>query len=212
MGEGQDQRKTKSHFRVCIWGSWTLMTCMIHHWPVSLVMWDKPGAPGPAMLFSSSPAPLSVAMCNLSTFRVHLTFLLTSHRVKDRFVCAGHLLFSCWHTQCNHRTSAEIPAPLLQSLICRQHYIIIWKHQAQDRKGTRIESADWTALFMCKEAKIMKYVQNWKKRHDQFDKHDWVEKWVLPCFNCTYWSFSASVSWVSYYFMSSLTLYNLHRH
>lgn len=48
---------------------------------------------GPTALLSCSPAPLSVVMCNLSTFRIHLTFLLTRHRLKDRFVCPGHLLY-----------------------------------------------------------------------------------------------------------------------
>lgn len=48
---------------------------------------------GPTVLCSCSPAPLSVVMCNLSAFRIHRTFLLTRHRPKDRFVCAGHLWY-----------------------------------------------------------------------------------------------------------------------
>lgn len=48
-------------------------------------------AQGASLLLSCSLASWLVVMCNLSSFRIHLTFLLSRHRPKDRFVCAGHL-------------------------------------------------------------------------------------------------------------------------
>lgn len=58
---------------------------------------------GLALLLACSPAPLSVVMCNLSTFHIHLTFVLTRHRLKDRFVCAGRL----WYLADTHNVTIE---------------------------------------------------------------------------------------------------------
>lgn len=56
--------------------------------PVSLVIWGKSRLGDP---HRSSPTPLLTVMCNLSTFHIHLTFLLIGYHVEERFVCAGHL-------------------------------------------------------------------------------------------------------------------------
>lgn len=164
QGRGPGAEETNSPFRDWIWGFWTLMTCMIQHRPVSLVMWGKIQALGPTVLLSGSAAPLSAVMCNLSTFRIHLTFHLTRHRLKDRFVCTGHSRYLAdTHNvsieQCWGPCSTSPVSHLLEAL----HHNL---ETPSTRQGRYTDRNRWPGCFLYEVSFswVMKYIQNWKKK------------------------------------------------
>ena len=171
---------------------------MIRRRPVPLVMWDRPRLWDPQCC---SPARLLLCerWCVICpTFHIHLTFSLTRRLPKDRFVCSSEDLRCLADTHnvtitrhwnpCSTSPISHLPAAL--------HHHLETPGTRQERHANR---NCWLSSFYFWGKKVEKKkseiyrLQNWKRR-DQFDKLGCTEKWVLPCFNCTYWSVCASVS------------------